>query len=54
MIPNDDEVARINYNGQPLLEISSESMAAQAISEVAEKLGLLSEKTFLELLGQTS
>ena len=54
MIPNDDEVAKVNYAGKPLLDISTESKAAQAIGRVAEKLGLLSEKTFLELLGQTS
>ena len=54
MIPNDDEVARINYNGKPLLELTSESAASQAIRKVAEKLGLLSEKTFLEFLGQDS
>jgi CO dehydrogenase maturation factor len=54
IIPNDEEVAKINYNGQPLLEISADSTAAQAISKVAEQLGLLSEKTFLELLGQNN
>jgi CO dehydrogenase maturation factor len=54
MIPNDEDVSKINYNGQPLLDISSESNAAQAIRGVAEKLGLLNEKTFLELLGKTN
>jgi CO dehydrogenase maturation factor len=54
MIPNDEEVAKINYNGQPLLKISTESKAAQAIGKVAEHLGLLSEKTLLEFLGQSN
>ena len=54
MIPNDDEVAKVNYMGQPLPDMSTDSRAAQAVTKVAEKLGLLSEKTFLELLGQIS
>ncbi|MBY8997621.1 MAG: AAA family ATPase [Candidatus Thorarchaeota archaeon] len=51
MIPNDDELAKTNYLGQPLTELTSESPAVKAVEEIAEKLGLLSEATMLKLLG---
>ncbi|MHA1925808.1 MAG: ATP-binding protein [Candidatus Thorarchaeota archaeon] len=52
MIPNDDEVAKLNYMGKPVFDLSNESPALQAVEGIAEKLGLLSEVTLLKLLGQ--
>jgi CO dehydrogenase maturation factor len=52
MIPNDDEVAKLNYMGKPVFDLPTESPALQAVEGIAEKLGLLSEVTLLKLLGQ--
>ncbi|MFX1369409.1 MAG: AAA family ATPase [Promethearchaeota archaeon] len=52
MIPNDDEVAKLNYLGKPVFELSADSPALLAVEEIAERLGLLSEATLLKLLGQ--
>ncbi|MGD9381911.1 MAG: AAA family ATPase [Candidatus Thorarchaeota archaeon] len=52
MIPNDDEVAKLNYMGKPVFDLPHDSPAFQAVEEIAEKLGLLSEVTLLKLLGQ--
>ena len=51
MIPNDDEVAKLNYLGTPLTELPDDSPAVQAIEKIAEKLGLLSDVTLMKLLG---
>jgi CO dehydrogenase maturation factor len=53
MIPNDDELSKVNYLGQPLTDLSSDSPAITAVEEIAEKLGLLSEATMLKLLGKS-
>ncbi len=52
MIPNDDEVAKLNYMGKPVFDLPDDSPAFQAVEGIAEKLGLLSEVTLLKLLGQ--
>ncbi len=52
MIPNDDELSKVNYLGNPLIELSSDNPAVIAVQEIAEKLGLLSEATMLKLLGK--
>ncbi|MHA2005415.1 MAG: ATP-binding protein [Candidatus Thorarchaeota archaeon] len=52
MIPNDDEVAKLNYMGKPVFDLPNESPALQSVEGIAEKLGLLSEVTLLKLLGQ--
>jgi CO dehydrogenase nickel-insertion accessory protein CooC1 len=52
MIPNDDEVAKLNYMGKPVFDLPQDSPAFQAVEKIAEKLGLLSEVTLLKLLGQ--
>jgi CO dehydrogenase maturation factor len=51
MIPNDDELAKLNYLGTPLTELPNDSPAVQAIERIAEKLGLLSDVTLMKLLG---
>lgn len=53
MIPNDDEVAKLNYMGRPVFELAPDSQALLAVEEIAERLGLLSEATLLKLLGQS-
>ncbi|TET12358.1 MAG: ATP-binding protein [Candidatus Thorarchaeota archaeon] len=52
IIPNDEELAKVNYLGSPLIELTSDSPAVKAVDEIAEKLGLLSEATMLKLLGK--
>ncbi|MDF1539336.1 MAG: AAA family ATPase [Candidatus Thorarchaeota archaeon] len=52
MIPNDDEVAKLNYLGKPVSELPADSPALIAVEEIAENLGLLSETTMMKLLGQ--
>ena len=52
MIPNDDEVAKLNYLGKPVFELPNDSPSLMAVEEIAERLGLLSEATMLKLLGQ--
>ncbi|MHA2178526.1 MAG: ATP-binding protein [Candidatus Thorarchaeota archaeon] len=52
MIPNDDELSKTNYLGEPLTGLNSESPAVKAVEGIAEKLGLLSEATMLKLLGK--
>jgi len=52
MIPNDDDLSKANYLGQPLTELPNDSPAVKAVEEIAEKLGLLSEATMLKLLGK--
>ena len=52
MIPNDDDLAKINYRGEPLFELDEESPTVKAANQIAEKLGLLGEATLLKLLGQ--
>ncbi|MCK5151538.1 MAG: AAA family ATPase [Candidatus Thorarchaeota archaeon] len=52
MIPNDDEVAKLNYLGKPVFELPDDSPALKAVEAIAENLGLLSEATMLKLLGQ--
>ena len=54
MIPNDDELSKVNYRGESLFELSPESPAVKAAESIAEKLGLLSEVTLLKLLGKDS
>ncbi len=54
MIPSDEELMKVNYNGVPLFELDGESPAVKAVESIAEKLGLLSEVTLLKLLGQDS
>lgn len=54
MIPSDDELSRVNYQGTPLTELSADSPAVQAVETIAEKLGLLGDATLLKLLGQGS
>ncbi|MHA1638049.1 MAG: AAA family ATPase [Candidatus Thorarchaeota archaeon] len=54
MIPNDDDLARANYLGTPLTELSPDSPTVKAVENIAEKLGLLSEVTLLKLLGKDS
>ncbi|MGY5881565.1 MAG: AAA family ATPase [Candidatus Thorarchaeota archaeon] len=54
MIPTDDELSRVNYQGTPLTELSSDSPAVLAVDTIAEKLGLLGDATLLKLLGQDS
>ncbi|MHA1907221.1 MAG: ATP-binding protein [Candidatus Thorarchaeota archaeon] len=53
MIPNDDEVAKLNYLGKPVFDLPSDSPALKAVETIAENLGLLSEATMMKLLGQT-
>jgi CO dehydrogenase maturation factor len=52
MIPNDDELSKVNYRGVPLFELDKGSPAVKAVDQIAEKLGLLGEVTLLKLLGQ--
>jgi CO dehydrogenase maturation factor len=52
MIPNDEELSKVNYLGSPLIELTSDNPAVKAVEEIAEKLGLLSEATMLKLLGK--
>lgn len=52
MIPNDEELSKVNYHGSPLTELTSDSPAVKAVEKIAEKLGLLSEATMLKLLGK--
>jgi len=52
MIPNDDEIAKLNYMGKPVFDLPHDSPALKAVEDIAEKLGLLSEVTLLKLLGQ--
>ncbi|MFQ5833855.1 MAG: AAA family ATPase [Candidatus Thorarchaeota archaeon] len=52
MIPNDDELARLNYLGTPLSELPAQSPAVKAAERIAEKVGLLSDVTLMKLLGQ--
>ena len=52
MIPNDDQVAKLNYLGKPVFELPADSPALKAVEEIAENLGLLSEVTMMKLLGQ--
>lgn len=52
MIPNDDELSKVNYRGVPLFDLDEESPAVKAVDQIAEKLGLLGEATLLKLLGQ--
>lgn len=52
MIPNDDELSKINYRGVPLFELDEKSPTVKAVDQIAEKLGLLSEVTLLKLLGK--
>ncbi|MFW9956741.1 MAG: AAA family ATPase [Candidatus Odinarchaeota archaeon] len=54
MIPNDDELAKANYQGESLIELSRNSPAVLAVELIAEKLGLLSDATLLKLLGKGS
>ena len=51
MIPHDEELAKVNYLGTPLTELTPDSPALKAAEVIAEKLGLLSEVTLLKLLG---
>ncbi len=51
MIPNDDEIAKLNYLGKPVFELPGDSPALKAVEEIAENLGLLSEVTMMKLLG---
>lgn len=53
MIPNDEEVAKLNYLGKPVFDLPTSSPALQAVESIAENLGLLSEATLLKLLGQS-
>lgn len=53
MIPNDDEIAELNYLGKSVFELSDSSPALKAVEAIAENLGLLSEATLLKLLGQS-
>jgi len=54
MIPNDDVLAKANYQGTPLTELPSDSPAVLAVESIAERLGLLSDATLLKLLGKGS
>jgi CO dehydrogenase maturation factor len=54
MIPNDDDLAKANYQGTPLTELPSDSPAVLAVESIAERLGLLSDATLLKLLGKGS
>ena len=51
MIPNDDELAKSNYLGTPLIDLPDDSPAVKAAEEIVEKLGLMSEATMMKLLG---
>ncbi|MGQ4912863.1 MAG: AAA family ATPase [Candidatus Thorarchaeota archaeon] len=52
MIPTDDEVSRANYEGTSLVDLPSSSLAASAVEDMAERLGLLGDATLLKLLGR--
>ena len=52
MVPNDDELARTNYLGNPLTDLPADSPAVKAAEAIVEKLGLMSEATLLKFLGQ--
>ena len=54
MIPNDDVLAKASYQGTPLNELPSDSLALLAVGSIAERLGLLSDVTLLRLLGKDS
>ncbi len=53
MIPDDSEVARLNYLGKPIFDLTEDSPALIAAEEIAERLNLFSEATLLKLLGQS-
>jgi len=53
MIENDDEIAKLNYLGKPVFDLSPDSPALKAVESIAENLGLLGEATLLKLLGQS-
>jgi CO dehydrogenase maturation factor len=50
MIPNDEELARVNNLGTPLTGLSDKSPAARAVLDIAQSLGILDESSFMELL----
>ncbi|MFW9908235.1 MAG: hypothetical protein ACFFEF_06640, partial [Candidatus Thorarchaeota archaeon] len=52
MIPNDDDIAKLNYHGKPVFDLADDSPALEAVESIAETLGLLDEVTLLKLLGQ--
>lgn len=54
MIPNDEQLSMANYQGTPLTEIPSDSLAVKEVESIAERLGLLSEVTLLRFLGKSS
>jgi CO dehydrogenase maturation factor len=52
MVPNDEDLSRLNYLGKPVFDLAADSPAYTAVESIAEKLGLLDEATLLKLLGQ--
>ncbi|MHA1959498.1 MAG: ATP-binding protein [Candidatus Thorarchaeota archaeon] len=53
MVPNDEDLSRLNYLGKPVFDLPNDSPVYAAVESLAEKLGLLDEATLLKLLGQT-
>ena len=53
IIPADDQIAAFNLHGKSLFDLPEKHPAVQAVYSIAKRIGLLSEETLLELLGQT-
>ncbi len=53
IIPLDEQIMTYNLQGKSLFELPVTSPALQATEAIAKRIGLLSEETLLELLGQS-
>lgn len=53
MVPNDNDIAQLNYLGKSLFELPNDSPAFIQVEQIAERLGLLGEETLLKLLGRS-
>ena len=54
MIPDNEDLSRANYQGEPLISLPPDSPGVIAVDNIAEKLGLLGDATLLKLLGKES
>ncbi len=50
-VPEDDKIAELNYLGKPIFELPDSSPSLNAVTEIAEGIGLLDEVTMMKLLG---
>ncbi|MFW9831528.1 MAG: hypothetical protein ACFFD8_07110, partial [Candidatus Thorarchaeota archaeon] len=52
IVPADDDIIAFNLKGRSLLELPDDHPAVKAVGDIAQRIGLLGEKQFLELLGK--